>query len=103
MANEIKRVGKKYFVQTPNLYFPIEPHFLFPLFQFLSIDIKVWLLRNFSMGWYPKISDKQEAIDLATNTKLLSKKKLQNLFPNSNLYAEQVFGLSKSFVVYDGS
>jgi 2-polyprenyl-3-methyl-5-hydroxy-6-metoxy-1,4-benzoquinol methylase len=29
MAREIHRVGKWYFIQTPNLYFPIEPHFLY--------------------------------------------------------------------------
>ena len=28
MADEIKRVGKIYFLQTPNYYFPIEPHFI---------------------------------------------------------------------------
>lgn len=31
MAREIQRVGKRYFIQTPNKSFPIEPHFLFPL------------------------------------------------------------------------
>ena len=102
MANEIKRVGKRYFVQTPNLYFPIEPHFLFPYFQFLSVDIKVWLFTHFSMGWYPKISDEQKARDLATSTQLLSKKTLINLFPEATLYEEKIFGLTKSLIVYDG-
>ena len=101
MANEIKRVGKRYFVQTPNLYFPIEPHFLFPFFQFLPVYIKVWLFTNFSMGWYPKISDVQEARDLASNTQLLSKKKLLNLFPESNIYEEKVLGIVKSFIIHN--
>src|SRR5690606_38569539 len=35
MAAEIQRVGKRYFVQTPNKYFFIEPHYALPLFQFL--------------------------------------------------------------------
>ena len=94
--------GKKYFVQTPNLYFPIEPHFLFPFFQFLPIDNKVWLFTHFSMGWYPKIANKQEARRLATQTKLLSKKQLMNLFPEANLYEEKIFGLTKSLIVYYG-
>ena len=36
MANEIKRIGKYYFIQTPNQYFFLEPHFLLPFFQFLN-------------------------------------------------------------------
>lgn len=102
MADEIKRVGKRYFVQTPNLYFPIEPHFLFPFFQFLPVDLKVWLFTHFDMGWYPKISDEGEARDLATNTQLLSKKKFIDLFPQANIYEEKVVGLTKSFIVYHG-
>lgn len=33
MANEMRRVGRRVFVQAPHRYFPIEPHFLYPFFQ----------------------------------------------------------------------
>jgi len=39
-AKEIKRVGVRYWVQTPYKHFPIEPHLLFPLFQYLSVTLK---------------------------------------------------------------
>ena len=50
MAAEIRRVGRRYFVQTPNRYFPIEPHFLFPGFQFLPVAARAALLRRFDLG-----------------------------------------------------
>ncbi|MEH1765995.1 MAG: class I SAM-dependent methyltransferase [Nostoc sp.] len=103
MATEVMRVGKKYFVQTPNLFFPIEPHFVFPLFQFMPINIRVWLLTNFALGWYDKVADKQLARSIATSIKLLNKRKFLNLFPEAQLYKEKFFGLTKSFTVYGES
>ena len=102
MSNEVKRVGKRYFLQTPNLYFPIEPHFVFPLFQFLPIELRVWLITHFNLGWRKKVTDKQKAKSSVTSIKLLSKKKLQNLFPDADFYEEKFWGLTKSFVIYSG-
>ena len=39
MAEEIQRVGRRFFVQTPNRRFPVEPHTVFPLFQFLPLAV----------------------------------------------------------------
>src|SRR5579884_1008560 len=50
-ANEIRRVAVKgYFVTTPNLYFPIEPHALLPFYQFYPQRLKSIALR-FSPGY----------------------------------------------------
>lgn len=43
MADEVRRVGTHFFVQTPNKHF-IEPHFLFPFFQFLPLAVRAHLL-----------------------------------------------------------
>ncbi|MBG1266808.1 class I SAM-dependent methyltransferase [Nostoc sp. WHI] len=100
MATEIMRVGKRYFVQTPNLFFPIEPHFVFPFFQFLPINVRVWLISNFALGWFSKFTDQEKARKIVTSTRLLSKKKLLNFFPGSEFYEEKFFGLIKSLIVY---
>lgn len=102
MASEVMRIGKKYFVQTPNLYFPIEPHFVFPLFQFLPIDTRVWLLTNFDLGWAKKRSSKEQARKAVSSIRLLNKKEFVCLFPNANIFEENILGLTKSFVAYDG-
>src|SRR5690625_7584560 len=39
-ADEVQRVGKSYWVQTPNKYCTVEPHFLFPFFQFMPEHLK---------------------------------------------------------------
>ncbi len=100
MAVEIMRVGKRYFVQTPNYYFPFEPHFLFPLFQFLPASLKIFLVKNFNMGWYGKTRDAEKAEKLINSIKLLKRADLKKLFPQSGIYSEKLLGLTKSFIVY---
>lgn len=102
MADEIKRVGKRYFLQTPNRHFLIEPHFFFPLFQFLPRAMQIWLVAHFSLGSYPKIPDKQEAMKAIDGIRLLTKKELKILFPNATFFEEKFLGLTKSYIVYEG-
>ena len=102
MASEIQRVGRRYFLQTPNYYFPLEPHFLFPGFQWLPRDARVGLIQRFNLGWVKKIPDRTEAQHRIDTTRLLRKSELKTLFPRANWYEEKFLGLTKSFVVYDG-
>lgn len=102
MAKEVRRVGKRYFIQTPNKYFPLEPHFLFPLFQFLPINIRVLLLQNFKLGWFSKTPDKVKAREIVEGIRLLGKREFMALFPNAAIYEEKILGMTKSFVAYGG-
>jgi len=102
MAKEVRRVGKRYFIQTPNKYFPLEPHFLFPLFQFFPINIRVLLLQNFKLGWFSKTPDKVKAREIVEGIRLLGKREFMALFPNAAIYEEKILGMTKSFVAFEG-
>ncbi len=102
MASEMMRVGKRIFLQTPNRYFPLEPHFLFPFFQFLPVGWRIWLLMHFRLGWYPRYADRTSAREAATSIRLLTHKELQVLFPGARIYKERFLGMVKSFVVMRG-
>ncbi len=100
MANEIKRVSDHFFLQTPNRFFMIEPHFLFPFFQFLPLKIKAFLINHFSIGQYSKRKTWDESISLADSIKLLSYHDLRSLFPDATIEREKIFVFTKSFMVY---
>jgi hypothetical protein len=102
MADEVRRVGKRYFIQTPNRFFPIEPHFLLPFFQFLPLELRAQLLSRFDLGWMQKTPDLEAARETVDSIRLLSRADLQTLFPEASLYAERFLGLTKSFVAYHG-
>jgi 2-polyprenyl-3-methyl-5-hydroxy-6-metoxy-1,4-benzoquinol methylase len=100
MANEMIRVGKHIYLQTPNYYFPLEPHFLFPFFQMLPVTARIKLVMNLRMGWSnKKIEDVEDARSAATSIRLLRKKELRELFPHAEVTNEKFFGLTKSFVL----
>lgn len=77
-AEEIRRVSRRgYFVSTPNYWFPLEPHYYMPFFQFLPEKFKFWLSQRVRMGWMYK--DSYEPVSLATN------RELRRLFPTAKL------------------
>jgi hypothetical protein len=102
MADEIRRVGKRYFVQTPNRYFPIEPHFLTPWFQFMPLSMRAWMVSHFSVGWYERIPDKAKARREVESVALLTAAQVRQLFPEAQIYKEKIAGFTKSLVAYHG-
>jgi hypothetical protein len=102
MAAEIQRVGERYYVQTPSRFFPLEPHFLLPFFQFLPVRLRVFLVTHFNVGWRGRIPDKAEALLAIQEIRLLTKKELKCLFPGAKVYKEKFLGITKSFIVYGG-
>ena len=102
MAREVMRVGKRYFVQTPNKRFPLEPHFLFPFFQYLPSVVRAQMVHRFDVGWYKRIPDYAAAKAEVDSIQLLTRKKFLALFPGASIHVERLAGLPKSFVAYGG-
>jgi hypothetical protein len=100
MADEVKRVGKHYFLQTPNRYFPIEPHFLFPFFQFFPLRLRAFFIRRFQLGFWPQGVDWEDSLKIADEIHLLRYKDLKHLFPEATILRECLAGLTKSFMVF---
>jgi hypothetical protein len=102
MAAEIQRVGKRYFVQTPNKLFPLEPHFLVPGFQFLPIRLRTELLRRMPLGWYARTADRAAAEEKVRMIRLMTEREFRSVFPGATIHREKVLGLTKSFIAYEG-
>lgn len=99
MAKEVKRVASRYFLQTPSFFFPLEPHFLFPFFHWLPRRARIWLLVNFSLGWYKRAKDEQEASRAVDGIRLMRYSELRHLFPDADIIRERFLGFTKSYIV----
>jgi hypothetical protein len=98
-AETILRISKKHFIQTPAFIFPLEPHFLFPFFHWFSKNIRVFLVQHFNLGWYKKQDNLGEAKKLVDEIRILKKKELKDLFPNSKIVTEKMFFITKSYII----
>jgi len=97
-AQELSRVADKYFVQTPNYWFPIEPHCMTPFFHWLPKPIRIWLVSHFQLGHWRKAASIDEAVRIVESARLLNRKMFQELFKDGRILTERFFWLSKSFV-----
>lgn len=97
-AAEVRRVADGYFVQTPNRWFPIEPHFVTLFVHWLPAAINRRIIRFVSYrGWF-RSGDDADLTQLANELRLLSKGEMKQLFPDAELHREKWFGMTKSWI-----
>jgi hypothetical protein len=93
-ANEIRRVGKKYFVQTPNKNFVFESHTWLPLIQFLPRPFLIKTIRFLNKWWVKKTTP---------DWNLLTARQMKELFPDALIVREKALGLTKSLMAIRGN
>jgi Methyltransferase domain len=102
MASEIRRVGKAFWIQTPNFWFPVEPHFHFIGWQWLPVDLRVSILRRRTCGWRGPCSDPVQARRSVEEVRLLSRSEMRSLFPGAKIFGERFGGFVKSWTAVGG-
>lgn len=102
MADEVARVAGAYWVQTPNYFFPVEPHFLMPAWHWLPERSRVAILRRRGVGWADRTPDAAEALELVRSARLLRRSQLAVMFPDAQLVPERFAGLVKSWTAVRG-
>jgi 2-polyprenyl-3-methyl-5-hydroxy-6-metoxy-1,4-benzoquinol methylase len=92
-AEEIKRVGKSYFVQTPHIDFIIESHTWLPFFAHLKRKYLIKLLKFINKFWIKKTSP---------DWHLLNEEQMAFLFDeNINVVVSKVFGFKKEIIIFN--
>ncbi len=97
-ASEARRVGRSYFVQTPNFWFPIEPHFMTPAYHWLPRPLRVALLGRMRLGHFPRERSVDAAVRLVEGIELMDRRQFRALFPDGEIRTERWFGLPKSLI-----
>ena len=106
-AQEVARVGRGYWVQTPNRWFPVEQHLLTPVIHWLPKGWQRALVPRWTVwGLLTKVSADQREFYLAhylRDARLLGRGEIKRLFPGARVIRERCCGLTKSLVAVSNS
>jgi Methyltransferase domain len=97
-AENTRRLGKRYYMQTPNYWFAYEPHFRFAGFQWLPASVRAFIMTKMRLGFFARQTSYREAKWHVNSIRLLSTRRVAKLFPEAQIIHEKVFGLSKSIM-----
>ena len=101
-ADEVARVGCRYWIQTPNRRFPVELHVMLPLIHFFPKSVQRSVVSRFTLWQYathPTPDMRRDYLHHFLNElNLLDRRGLQQLFPGARIVCERVLGMPKSLI-----
>lgn len=102
MAEAMRRAAPRLWMQTPNYWFPMEPHFHVPGWQWLPHRVRVALLQRRRCGWRGPCPDRAEADALVREVRLLKRREIAAMFPGATIEPERIGGIVKSWIAHAG-
>jgi hypothetical protein len=97
-AGELVRVARRYFIQTPSIRFPVEPHYLTPFVHWLPKRVRHAIARNGTVWGIVTRPSRAYCREVVEELRLLSLEELRILFPRASIVVERFFGLEKSLI-----
>ncbi|MBN9685653.1 MULTISPECIES: class I SAM-dependent methyltransferase [unclassified Corallococcus] len=97
-AREARRLAPALFIQTPNFWFPIEPHLMAPGFHWLPVPMQAALLVRTGLGHLVRSPDIDDAMSKVEEFRLLDARTLSALFPEASILRERLGPLTKSLI-----
>jgi hypothetical protein len=99
-ADEIRRLGKAYYCQTPNKWFPIEPHYgtLF-LHWYPKLLHNYYVFRYLTLWGVMHKPNRETASKAARDARLLTKREMRRLFPEAQIVTERFMWLFPKSVI----
>lgn len=98
-AAETTRVAPRYFHQTPNFWFPWEPHQSMAFYHWLPAPTQLWIAQHYRLGWAKsKAATITDGMWTVEHASMLNRSMMDGLFPNATILVERFVGLTKSFV-----
>ena len=103
-AEEVRRVGRRYWVQTPNRGFFVDAHLLTPFLHFLPHSWQRAIAPRFTVWeWIERPSPDRHEFYIRhylDDIRLLSAADLRGLFPDAIILRERWLGMTKSLIAY---
>jgi SAM-dependent methyltransferase len=97
-AREALRVGRGVFVQTPNRWFPVEPHFVTLFLHYLPKRMQRLFLPRLSFRGLFRSGDDADLQALFDELRLISPREMSELFPGCTIHTERLLGMTKSMI-----
>jgi hypothetical protein len=98
-AQEVCRVGKRIWIQTPAKSFFLEPHYITPFIHWLPKHYQKRLLRNFSIWGLITRPTQQYIDDMVDQTRLLTFEEIRDLFPDCTIKRERFLFMTKAYLI----
>lgn len=97
-AAEVRRVGRRLWIQTPAREFFIEPHYIALFIHWLPVAWQRRLARNFTLRGLLSRLDQIEVDAMLKDLRLLRRSEFAALFPGCRIRVERFLGLPKSYI-----